>query len=149
MGKQQERIWVSAHNLIHICVDVTENGEIGGRIYHCYHDGALLFDSVVDLIREMECVLDSSAFPQASTKPRYFVERKAAAAHEQMELVMTQEEVLAQKGKKGTFATCIQFRQKATWQGNVYCMENHTGYTFQNELDLIKIIYYVMGLDKE
>ena len=46
------QINISMPNLINICVDEKEHGEIGGRIYHCYDKEPMLFHNVVEMLRK-------------------------------------------------------------------------------------------------
>ena len=63
---RQYRINISAPNLVNVCIDNNENGDISGRMYCCYHEEPVLFSSVIDLIRKMENLFDAISFPQAS-----------------------------------------------------------------------------------
>ena len=62
------QINISMPNLINICVDEKEHGEISGRIYHCYDKEPMLFNNVVEMLRKIEDLFDRICFPQASTK---------------------------------------------------------------------------------
>ena len=67
---------LSAPNLIVVCVDQTENGDIGGRFYHCYGKEPVVFSSIIELMTKADRFFDEIAFPQASTETRCFVEKK-------------------------------------------------------------------------
>lgn len=71
--KQHAHINISAPNLVNICVDWAENGELSGRVYHCYSTEPETFSNLMHLINLMDAFFDRISFPQASTKPRYFV----------------------------------------------------------------------------
>ena len=70
------QVRISAPNLVNICVDAITQGEMSGRLYHCYTQQEILFSNVVELIRHVEALYDSIAFPQASTKARTFGKTK-------------------------------------------------------------------------
>ena len=57
-------------NLISICVDEIRNGELSGRLYHCYSEEACPFSNVAHLIELAENLFDQIKFPQASTQMR-------------------------------------------------------------------------------
>jgi len=151
---QQYKINISAPNLLNVCVDRKEEGKISGRLYHCYKKEAIVFCDVVELIREAEKLFDAIGFPQASTVTRSFVEAKNVAeagnitgtaggkeGHKaKPEKVLTQQEIICNRGKKGTFVVHVRFRQSSTWQGDVCRMETEEVRRFSNTLDFIKII---------
>ena len=62
-------------NLISICVDEIRNGELSGRLYHCYSEEACPFSNVAHLIELAENLFDQIKFPQASTQMRTFTEK--------------------------------------------------------------------------
>ena len=65
----------SSPNLISICVDEIRNGELSGRLYHCYSEEACPFSSVAHLIELAENLFDQIKFPQASTQMRTFTDK--------------------------------------------------------------------------
>lgn len=157
---QQHRINISAPNLLNICVDQKTEGQISGRLYHCYRKDPVFFCDVVELVREAEELFDDLGFPQASTKTRSFAEEKNITATKSLsdngsltktagvngnqkvkpEKVLTQQEIMEHMGKKGTFITNVRFRQSSTWQGEVYRTETSQVMRFSNTLDFIKIM---------
>ena len=62
-------------NLISICVDEIRNGELSGRLYHCYSEEACPFSNVAHLIELAENLFDQIKFPQASTQMRTFTDK--------------------------------------------------------------------------
>ena len=139
MECKQIHINMSSPNLINICVDCIENGEISGRIFHCYSREPEEFANIIHLLNRMEVVFDSISFPQASTKPRYFVEpEKAPKAKLKKEL--DQKEVIRHTGKLATFVTCVKFRQNSAWQGELSWIERGETYLFSSTLEFIKLI---------
>ena len=37
-------------NLINICIDSVEDGEMTGKIYHCYSEEAIAFSNIIRMI---------------------------------------------------------------------------------------------------
>ena len=111
-----------------------------GRLYHCYKKEATNFKNVVELLDEMEKLYDKLHFPEASTKSRSFLKEKAPQQRETIPKAVEPKTVLEQKGTKGTFLVCVQYRQNATWQGEIVLMESEESYEFSSALDLVKII---------
>ena len=141
MGNTQYRqINISAPNLVAICVDEVEHGEISGRLYHCYQQEPVLFFNVIELLREMEELFDTIGFPQASTKTRSFLEKEQQRATQvtRPERVVVQTDIIQNTGGKGTFVTNVRYRQNSTWQGNFFWMEQEKQVEFSNTLEFIR-----------
>ena len=139
---KNSKINISAPNLINICVDESDQEEISGRMYHCYQEEPVCFANVIELIREMEELFDRIAFPQASTKTRAFKEYDSCGTTSVVRppKLMSQERVIDNSGKKGTFITSVKYRQNATWQGEALWKEKNLQISFMNLLDFIKQI---------
>ena len=129
----------SSPNLISICVDEIRNGELSGRLYHCYSEEACPFSNAVRLIELAENLFDQIKFPQASTQMRTFTNsgQKAAKSTERKK---TAEDLEQEHGKKGTILLYVQYRQRSTWQGIVRWVEGDREWKFFSELELFKII---------
>lgn len=130
---------ISAPNLVNICVDGNSDGEMVGRLYHCYAKEPWRFANVVQLVSLMEMLYDGISFPQASTSTRHFMEpeKKEKTVHEK---VRPQKEIIMYRGEKGTFITYVQYRQNSAWQGDVVWMEQEIKETFFSALEFIKIL---------
>ena len=139
---QQYRFNIAAPNLINVCVDTNLNGEISGRLYHCYSGEPVKFANIIELIRETEKLFDAIAFPQASTKTRTFGEeyKQQTQMAQRPARVVRQEDVVGNTGAIGTFITSVRFRQNSTWQGEFFWVEKEEVCQFANILDFIKQI---------
>ena len=137
---QQYKINISSPGLLCVCVDRKVDGNIGGRLYHCYNEEPFLFDDVVEVGLEAEKLFDEIGFPQASTVTRSFMENKQVGEKRGKEKIRMQQTLISYVGTKGTFLVDVRFRQKATWQGSVVCMETGEKLLFSSFLELIKII---------
>ena len=144
---KQYRINISAPNLVNVCIDNNENGDMRGRMDCCYDKEPILFSSVIDLLRKMENLFDAISFPQASTRTRMFRQNKEANARPQtkLEKVVSQEEIIKHTGRMGTFITSVRFRQNSTWQGDVFWMEEESMYQFADSLEFIRNIDRAVG----
>lgn len=141
-NEQQYRINISVPNLVNICVDQKQAGEISGRLYHCYSAEPIKFLNIIELLREMEKLFDAIVFPQASTKTRCFVEKtgKKETFSQKPERVALGQDIVKETGAVGTFVTDVRFRQNSTWQGVFWCAEKGCVQQFSNTLDFIKQI---------
>ena len=139
----------AAPNLVNICVDEIAQEEMKGRLYHCYKKEATNFKNVVELLDEMEKLYDKLHFPEASTKSRSFLKEKAPQQRETIPKVVEPKIVLEQKGTKGTFLVCVQYRQNATWQGSVLWAETKQEQYFRSALELLKLIDSAVTEDED
>lgn len=143
----QYRVNISAPNLMNICIDEIDSGELRGRLYHCYSAEPIEFPNVVHLVVEMESLCDAIRFPQASTKTRTFFEETVVYADKPEKLV-DQKEIIKHTGKKGTFITHIKFRQNSSWQGEFFWAEKETTYRFADTLSFLKMIDTILHENK-
>lgn len=137
------RVNRSAPNLLNICIDRRQQGELQGRIYHCYQREAVPFHTVVEMIRQSEKLFDDIAFPQASTRTRSLIEKEETTSNRILtrpERVIDPVEVMEQTGELGTFITNVKFRQNAEWQGELLWVEKDEKIFFLNTLEMIKQI---------
>lgn len=49
---------LSSPNLVNVCIDTLENGEIRGRMYHYYGEQPARFVSILELLKQMEALFD-------------------------------------------------------------------------------------------
>lgn len=92
-------------NLINICIDSVEDGEMTGKIYHCYSEEAIAFSNIIRMIETVEEFFDCLQFPQAATQTRSF-HRKESVQGQKLEKKLEQEQILQMRGQKGTFLKC-------------------------------------------
>ena len=144
MTSNQFRINISPPNLMNICVDSKANGEICGRVYHCYAENAIPFTSVVELINIADKLFDDIQYPQASTKTRTFEEKQEIRTSAALEKKVSQQDLIQHRGEKGTFILHVKFRQKSTWQGELSWMEKEERFEFVDSFEVIKMIDQVV-----
>lgn len=145
MNKQDNiNINVSAPNLISVCVDTSDHGEFSGRLYQCYEEEPWRYKNVVQLLRLMDGLYDLISYPQASTESRSFI-KKGKEPLRTLQRRISQDEILKQKGKVATFVIYVQYRQNATWQGEVIWSERGLKQHFSSALELIKLIDGALG----
>ena len=113
-------------NMVMVCVDGVENGDIYGRYFHRYKKEETFFPDSATLIIEMERFYDAIGYPQAATKTRKFMERKGGRipAKEHMAVISDGQALIQLRGNLATFLVGVTSRQNASWQGDVVWMEN-------------------------
>lgn len=136
---QDIKVNTSAPNLVSVCVDRQEGGNISGRMYHKYQEEAVPFRTLTDLLWEMERLFDAICFPQASTHTRSFKPDKTSKK-EEMEPVSDTNKLLAQPGDLATFVIHVRYRQNATWQGEVVWADTNKRCGFRSALELLKLM---------
>lgn len=127
-----------------ICVDNYKDNRIEGRLYHCYREKPLFFKDILQFVMEMETLFDQLRFPQSSTIGRYFIEKQDAenkvyTVRKEVKY-MKEENIIHQKGEKGTFIVHVQYRQNASWQGSVVWAEKNKTKQFRSALELLKLM---------
>lgn len=132
---------LAAPNLVNVCVDRISNGDISGKLFQCYSLEPTEFLNVVQLVKLLEDFYDTISFPQESVKIRSFVEHvNHVRPAEAKRKLLDQERILQYRGKIRTFLIHVQYRQNATWQGNLICEEEDKAWQFFSELELLKLI---------
>lgn len=126
-------------NLINICIDSVEDGEMTGKIYHCYSEEAIAFSNIIRMIETVEEFFDCLQFPQAATQTRSF-HRKESVQGQKLEKKLEQEQILQMRGQKGTFLLNVKYRQNSTWQGSVTWVDEQREQYFRSALELLKLI---------
>lgn len=133
-----------------LCFDKLEEADWSGRLYTRYKAEPAGFDSIKKLLDLLEQFYDRIGYPQAAVQGRSFREgehgRKDPAAGCQKGQkarrveVMEREEMEKLHGEKATFIVRIQYRQNATWQGQVTWAEENKTMNFRSALELIRLI---------
>ncbi len=78
-GRNGDNLWNRSYqiswyapNFINMCIDNIDDGELSGRIYHCYSKEPWKFTNILQLIELADDFFDKLEFPQASTSARSF-----------------------------------------------------------------------------
>ena len=134
-------------NLIVVCIDEGGQEEYGGRLYHCYQEGPVRFGNVMQMIKRMEELYNMLSYPQASTKDRCFI-KKPETTGQEVTKVADRGKIMRQKGEMGTFVVRVQYRQNATWQGQVTWAEGRETRSFRSALELLKLIDNALDIEE-
>ncbi len=131
------RAWGAEYRTTTLCVDSYENGVPKGRFYNPFLKGGKAFQSLTQLLLEMDTALDDMDFPKAYTVTRTFAPPCEGGAP-----FTTVEH---QRGRLGTFYVRILFRQNASWQGSVLWVEGRREQSFRSALELIMLLDNALG----
>lgn len=133
----------SLPNMVMVCVDGVENGDIYGRYFHRYKKEETFFPDSATLVIEMERFYDAIGYPQAAIKTRKFIERKGGRipAKEHMAVISDSQTLMQFRGKLATFLVGVTSRQNASWQGDVVWMEQQIRKHFCSDMELVVFVY--------
>ncbi len=136
-----------------ICIDVYNEGEMQGRLYHAYCEEPMVFRSIIALLKLLGNLFDGFDFPQVSVKPRSFKEQlppektdlsegmiNSKSNHQRMNMI---------RGEQATFWVKVIFRQNATWQGSIKWVEEGNEINFRSALELIMLLDSCFAKAKE
>ena len=140
---EEKQVSLAVSSVVKLCFDTLGHGEWKGKLYTRYHENAISFSNASELLERMEWFYDWLDFPQASTKTRSFREIKTQSAtiNKRNHVIVTrQEDMDKQRGDKATFVVRVQYRQNATWQGQVTWTEENKTVAFRSALELLKLI---------
>ena len=132
----------SLPNMVMVCVDGVENGDIYGRYFHRYKKEETFFLNSAMLFSEVEQFYDIIGYPQAATRTRNFIERERekVPAKEHMTVVYDSQTLMQFRGKLATFLVGVTSRQNASWQGDVVWMEQRIRKHFCSDMELVVFV---------
>lgn len=127
----------------YVCIDRIENDDIAGRIYHCFRKEQLCFQSLLELVFQLENEMNDMGYPQETTENRYFqgqAPKLEKTNQKEWKIAMKESEIKVHKGSKATFVIEVTHRENATWQGNVCWVEGNQKLNFRSALELIRLM---------
>ena len=130
----------AAPNLVAVCFQ--EKNPARGQLYHRYSREGVSFQSIFQMVEHVDKLCDDIGYPARSTNLRSLVRKHITKRrnYRKMERVMELSELMEQKGVEGTFLVHVQFRQNATWQGQVTWVDKKQTCQFRSALELMKLI---------
>lgn len=140
-----------------ICLDRFLEYDWKGRLYVRSKAEPCCFRSTLELLELMEENYDKLDFPQASMNNRSFSSnagtgRKIKEAGEkgarearvsrkgEQPVALSKEDMWKKRGESATFLVRVQYRQSATWQGQVTWVEKKKTAGFRSALELLKLM---------
>ena len=132
----------SLPNMVMVCVDGVENGDIYGRYFHRYKKEETFFLNSAMLFSEVEQFYDIIGYPQSATRTRNFIERERekVPAKEHMTVVYDSQTLMQFRGELATFLVGVTSRQNASWQGEVVWMEQQIRKHFCSDMELVVFV---------
>ena len=133
-----QKMWGNEYRTTMVCIDSYENRIPVGRFYNRYYPEGVRFESLIDLLKKMEDMLDRMQFPQSFSAVRTFSVSQEKRANPATE-------AFHRDGTIATFAVKVLFRQNASWQGSVAWLEGEMEESFRSVLELISLIDSAAG----
>lgn len=132
----------SLPNMVMVCVDGVENGDIYGRYFHRYKKEETFFLNSAMLFSEVEQFYDIIGYPQAAMRTRNFIERERekVPAKEHMTVIYDSQTLIQLRGNLATFLVGVTSRQNASWQGDVVWMEQKIRKHFCSDMELVVFV---------
>lgn len=130
----------AAPNLAAVCFQA--RNPLRGEMYHRYSRESVSFQSMYQMVELIDKLCDEIGYPIRSTNTRSFGRQHITERrnYREMERVMDLPELVERKGAAGTFLVHVQFRQNATWQGQVTWVDKKQTCQFRSALELMKLI---------
>ena len=146
MRKQLDSLYAIA--LLGILIHERKEGDFQGEILQQYSEERTAFFSTMDLIKKMEAFYDEWDYPEASSRERSFKKREKYSYPDRRGKKRLVEEagdlekfpIVEARGSKGSFFVHTKFRQRTSWQGDVYHGESGDAYSFSSVLHLFRIM---------
>ena len=140
-------LYIGTPSGVVLCIDsISDELQLGGRIYHSYSKEAAEFSSMTQALLFMEKFYDSIKFPFPGTNDRHFgIDASGSVVvpykrWERPTRKLSDSEMLRKSGEKGTFIIRVEQRQHSSWQGRVTWVESGETVAFRSALELLKLI---------
>jgi len=125
-----------------VAVDEFNNGRISGLVFHKSQNIPWAFESLMDLVWIIEEISDQIKWPMPALKQRNF--KKVLPISRK--LVKETDSPTARKGRLFTLKVKLNYRNFASWQGIVACVEKSETKEFKSFLQLTRYITQLLGV---
>ena len=123
-----------------VYLTATDDGIMKGQVYNPYYNKAFTFEDEYQMLRVMDDLYESLAFPQACFEWRSFENKKANHTIRKAGTLMDQEISNLVKNEKTTFIVSVQYRKNATWQGTITWVEENRMQHFRSAFEMLKLM---------
>lgn len=153
----KENVSLAVSSVVRVCCDRFENGDWSGRFYTRHEEEPVNFQNAGELLERMEMFYNWLGYPQASLENRSFqkshrknILQRNRTRQKGARVVVGKEEAMNKhQGEKATFVVRIQYRQNASWQGQVTWAEQNKTVPFRSALELLKLIDSTEAMPEE
>lgn len=121
-----------------LCFDGYVNGVPSGRLHTAFEPTPFVFSALMPLIHYIDDLLDQTMHTQRFEDRRALLEHRVPALAKRT--AEGWEDTVCAPGKLATFLVRINFRQNASWQGEVVWIEKKRSCFFRSALELLRMI---------
>ena len=133
--------YIGTPNGIVVCVDRLNAMGCDGRFYHAYQEEETPFFGLGEMLFRMEHFFDEINFPRRSNNVRDFTEKERVyVADKHKDKVVSDQELLAHRGKQETFIVRVQHRENNSWQGRITWADKNKTLTFRSIWEMVHMM---------
>lgn len=127
------RIYVSEHfKTSVVAVDEYSEEIFIAKLFNPFYGRIVEIRSYHQLLKELDNLMNELGCPMSGMGKRSFLKHEVETERD----VKMAEDITVPKGKIATFAIRMQYRNNASWQGNVKWLEGDSEEYFRSMLDL-------------
>ena len=127
------------NNSVRVCIDQCEE-DFRGRVYSKLSEEPLKFENFSELLLKTDQLFDRCGYPQSFMEKRNFLDKKKIAHYYTPKILLKDEEVLIQKGKKYTADIFVKSRRKGGWRGYLVQPHSEKPVEFHSEMELLHLL---------
>lgn len=127
-----------------IAVDSYNSVDFTGKLYNPFYKQCVQIKSFQQLIKELDTLMDEIGCPMSGMEKRTFIKN----FHSDERALFLTNKTQAPRGKAGTFAIRIQYRNNASWQGTVKWLDGDAEEYFRSVLELFWLLDSAMNVDE-
>lgn len=128
-------------NAVRICFDLFDH-DVQGRVYSPMSRHAILFRDCGEMFLKADALFDRKGYPQAFQEKRSFQNiSESQGCFDVPKSLLTEEEIMKQRGRIHTLDVLVQSRRYTGWQGKVLSCDRNFFVLYKSELELLKYIY--------
>lgn len=150
MGIVSQNRQYSLLSSVLVCINSFELHEPVGVLYTVTQPEPIAFNGAIQLCNIMDEYFTANKAPQQTHEYRSFSSKKQKSTEENtMAEIITQSELPNENGQKGTFIVYVQFRQNASWQGQIQWVDGKKTQKFRSTLEMLKLIDEAVGGEED
>lgn len=131
-------------NDIKVCVNDIQGGEISGKIYYCYAQDPVPFQSMAEMVLTLDGIFDDLEAP-AAEPPRKTLKPVVPKEKEALRYCHDFKDFEISSGEKFSFFIKIRYRRNVSWQGSVHFSGDKCIYQFRSVLELMGYLTEKVG----
>ena len=127
-----------------VAVDNYSSADFSGNLYNPFYKQCVQIKSFQQLIKEIDSLMDEIGCPMSGMEKRTFTKH----SYVDVRAMLLEDKTQVPRGKEGTFAIRIQYRNNASWQGTIRWMEGDAEECFRSVLEMFWLIDSAINAEK-